>query len=107
SSPAFYFNVDGIVYYSLLFPRGIESTLQVFPVFLPGLDCPVVFMSPFFIQSLQGVFCGLPVGSSIHLLEVGAEGFSVFPDHVFAAVSDLVDDAQLGDCLREYAFYGI
>lgn len=46
------------------------------------------------------------IGSSVNLLQVDHQFLQILVDHVFAGVSELVDDAVLYLCLGKYRLYG-
>lgn len=67
--------VGGIDDFSDLQREG-EVVGQILPVITPGLDCVPVFALPF-----------------IDLLQISAELFAILPDHISAAIADLMYDA--------------
>lgn len=87
--------------------RKIKIAGQVLPVSFPGQDSVFVFLLPFSCKACKGVLSGVFIGSGIYLFEIGTEGLPVLPDHVLAAIADLVDNAQLGDGLGKDALNGV
>ncbi|OQP59106.1 hypothetical protein A3860_38725 [Niastella vici] len=51
----------------------------------------------------------LPAGGlhRYRYFKISTKSFTVLPDHIFAAITDLVNNAQLGYSNRENAFNGV
>ncbi len=89
------------------FQRESKIAGQVFPVITPGQNRMFILGLPFTGEALQGMLGGILIGSGIDFLKVHTEFLTILPDHVFAAITDLVNDAQLGDRVRKHAFNGV
>ena len=80
---------------------------QIFPIVAPGQDGMLVLGLPLAGKAFQGMFGRLLVRGSVDILEIGAKFLAILPYHIFAAIADLMDDAQLGNRVRENAPDGI
>src|SRR5690606_11446655 len=62
----------------------------------PGLNSIKVFTFPFCSKIIQSLFCSLFVWGGVDVFHVGGKFFSVFPNYIFASVSNLMNYAYLG-----------
>lgn len=51
-------------------------------------------------QDSQGICSGPPVCGLVNLFQICTESISILPDHILAAIADLVYDTKLGNSVR-------
>ena len=86
--------------------RVLEISTQIGPIAPPGAGDFWVFLVPMFRENLQRVQGGSFVYRRVYRLEVGHERFQILVGHISGGIADLVDDAVLHLCFREYSLYG-